>query len=114
MMVIIYNNNQLCRIINLLCIEHNVGREGDRKVGKRWRREREGDKKVVEVKRRKEEEREGTEGERKITFCRAREREREIEKGREREIEREREGASREKERGRELVERKRMGESDE
>ena len=57
------------------------------------------------MKRRKEEEREGTEGERKITFCRMRG---EREGGRERESE----GASREKERGRELVERKRTEES--
>ena len=62
---------------------HNDGREGDREVGKRWRGEREGDKEGVEVKRRKEEEREGTEGEKKITFCSVRGREEEI--GRERE-----------------------------
>ena len=80
--------------------QQNDGREGDREVGKRWRGEREGDKEGVKVKRRKEEEREGTEGERKITFCRVRgEREGEREKGRERE-------------RVRELVGRKREGES--
>ena len=84
----------------------NDGREGDREVGKRWRGEMEGDKKGVKVRRRKEEEREGTKGERKITFCMVRgEREGE----RERERERGSEGASREKERGRELVGRKRM-----
>ena len=87
----------------MLCIEHNTndGREGDREAGKRWRGEREGDKEGVEVKRRKEGEREGTEGERKITFCRVRGKERE------------REGASKKKERGRELVGRKRMEESE-
>ena len=57
------------------------------------------------MKRRKEEEGEGTEGERKITFCRVR-------GEREGERERKSEGASREKERGRELVGRKRMEES--
>ena len=86
--------------------QHNDEREGDREVGNRWRGEREGDKEGVEVKRRKEE-REGTEEERKITFCRVRgkEREREREKGREREGEREREIE-------RELVGRKREGRS--
>ena len=44
--------------------QHNDGREGE--VGKRRRGESEGDKEVVEVKRMKEEERERTEGERKI------------------------------------------------
>ena len=78
----------------------NDGREGDREVGKRWRGEREEDKEVVKVKRRKEEEREGTKRERKITFCRVRG---------EREGERERKG---ERERVRELVGRKREGES--
>ena len=63
---------------------HNDGREGDREVGKRWRGEREGDKEGVVVKRRKEE-RERTEGERKITFCRVRGKERERERERERE-----------------------------
>ena len=51
--------------------QHNDGTEGDREVGKIWRGEREWDKKGVMVKRRKEEEREKTEGERKITLCRA-------------------------------------------
>ena len=62
--------------------QHNNGREGDREVGKRWRGEIwGGDKKGVKVKRRKEEEREGTKGERKITFCRVRgERDRETER----------------------------------
>ena len=85
MMVIIYNNNHLCRIINKLLIktQHNNGREGCRKEMERGEGE---DKKGVEVQRRKEEEREGTKGERKITFCRVRgEREGEREKGRERE-----------------------------
>ena len=74
-MVIIYNNNHLCRIINYCAMyrtQHNDGREGDSEVGKRWRGEREGYQEGVKVKRRKEEEREGTEGERKITFCRVR------------------------------------------
>ena len=44
--------------------QHNDGKDGDREVGKRWRGEREEDKEGVEVKRRKEEERERTEGER--------------------------------------------------
>ena len=82
MMVIIYNNNHLCRIINYCVMyrtHHNDGREGDREVGKRWRGEREGDKERVEVKRRKDE-REGTEGKRKITFCRVRGRVRERER----------------------------------
>ena len=43
--------------------QHNDGTEGDREVGKRRRGERKRDKEGVEVKRRKEEEREGTEGE---------------------------------------------------
>ena len=76
--------------------QHNDGTEGDREVGKRWRGEREGDKEGVEVKRRKEEERQGTEGERKIIFCRVRGRERERGGG--------------ERERRRELVGRKREG----
>ena len=46
--------------------QHKDGREGE--VGKRRRGERE----EVEVKRMKEEEREGTDGERKITLCRVR------------------------------------------
>ena len=62
------------------------------------------------MKRRKDE-REETEGERKITFCGVRESERE--KERERENGREGDRASREKERGRELVGRKRMEESE-
>ena len=78
--------------------QHNDGRE--REVGKRRREEKEG----VEVKRIKEEEREGTEEEGKITFWRVRGREREREEGRERE----REGKG-----GRELVWRKRMEESE-
>ena len=78
--------------------QHNDGREGE--VGKRRSLERVGDKEGVEVKRMKEEEREGTKVERKITFWRVRG------KGREREEGREREG-------GRELVERKRMEESE-
>ena len=41
--------------------QHNDGREGDREVRGRWRGEREGDKEGVKVKRRTEEEREGTE-----------------------------------------------------
>ena len=73
---------------------HNDGREGDREVGKRWRGEWEGDKEGVKVKRRKEEEREGTEGERKITFCRVRG-EWEGERERKGERERESEGVSR-------------------
>ena len=60
------------------------GRLGSRKEMERGEG---GDKKGVKVKRRKEEEREGTKGERKITFCRVRGREREREKGRERERE---------------------------
>ena len=78
---------------------------GEKELGKkerdgegRRRGIREGDKEGVKVKRRKEEEREGTKGERKITFCRVRG---------EREGERERKG-----ERVRELVGRKREGES--
>ena len=74
---------------------------GEKELGKkerdgegRRRGIREGDKEGVKVKRRKEEEREGTKGERKITFCRVRG---------------EREG---ERERERELVGRKREGES--
>ena len=55
--------------------------------------EREGYQEGLEVKRRKEEEREGTEGERKITFCRVR--------GKEGERERERELVWRENEGGR-------------
>ena len=62
MMVIIYNNNYLCRII-YHCVmyrtQHNNGREGCREVGKRWRGEREEDKEGVKVKRRKEEEERG-------------------------------------------------------
>ena len=54
--------------------QHNDGTEGDREVGKKRRGEREG----VEVKRRKEVEREGTEGEEKITFYGVRERGREL------------------------------------
>ena len=69
--------------------QHNDGRE--REVGKRRREEKEG----VEVKRIKEEEREGTEEEGKITFWRVRGRERERERGRGG-----REGASMEKENG--------------
>ena len=68
--------------------QHNDGREGE--VGKRRRGERVEDKEGVEVKRMKEEEREGTKRERKITFWRVKG------KGRERG----REGASREKENG--------------
>ena len=41
--------------------QHNDGRKGDREVGKRGRGDKEGDKEGVEVKRRKEEERERTE-----------------------------------------------------
>ena len=63
--------------------QHNDGREGDREVGKRWRGEREGDKEGLVVKRRKEE-REKTEGERKITFRRVRGKERERKRERER------------------------------
>ena len=92
MMVIIYNNYVMYRT------QHNDGREGE--VGKRRRGERVGDKEGVEVKRMKEEEREGTKGERKITFWRVRGKGREREEGRERE-------------RGRELVGRKRMEESE-
>ena len=66
--------------------QHNDGRAGE--VGKRrGRGEREGDKEGVEVRRRKDEEREGTEGERKITFCKVRGRERKRERERERERE---------------------------
>ena len=92
-----YSNNHLCRIINYCAMyrtQHNDGREGDREVGKRWRGEREGYQEGLEVKRRKEEEREGTEGERKITFCGVRGKDGEREKWREREREREREGGS--------------------
>ena len=57
---------------------------GDREVGKRSRGEKAGekagDKERVEVKRRKEEKKERTEGERKITFCRVREKLRERER----------------------------------
>ena len=45
---------------------------GEREIGKRGRGEKDGDQEGVEVKRRKEEEREGTEGKRLITFCRVR------------------------------------------
>ena len=76
--------------------QHNDGREGEVWTIGRW--EREGNKEGVEVKRMKEEEREGTEGERKITFCRVSERKRE---------------EGRAKERERELVRRKRMEESE-
>ena len=75
--------------------QHNDGREGEVWTIRRW--EREGNKEGVEVKRMKEE-REGTEGERKITFCRVSERKRE---------------EGRAKERERELVRRKRMEESE-
>ena len=72
--------------------QHNDGRGGDREVGKRWRGEREGDKEGVKVKRKKERRREGgTEGKRKVTFCRVR---------------------GRERERGKELVGRKKEGRS--
>ena len=53
--------------------QHNDGGEGE--AGKRRRGEREGDKEGVEEKKRKEEERERTVGERKITFYRVRGRE---------------------------------------
>ena len=70
--------------------QHNDGREGDREVRKRGSGEKEGDKERVEVIRRKEEEREGTEGERKIRHCKVIRRERERERGREGGMERER------------------------
>ena len=46
MMVIIYNNNHLCRMINYCVMyrtQQNGEREGNREVGKRGRGEREGD-----------------------------------------------------------------------
>ena len=46
--------------------QHNDGREGEGDGRGRRRWEREGNKEGVEVKRMKEEEREGSEGERKI------------------------------------------------
>ena len=98
MMIIIYNNCVMYRP------QHNDGREGE--VGKRRRRERVGDKEGVEVKRMKEEEREGTKVERKITFWslrgngREREKERKGEREREGGRERGKEGASKEKENG--------------
>ena len=86
-MAIIYNNSHQCRVINycvMYITQHNDGRAGE--VGKRrGREEREGDKEGVEVRRRKDEEREGTEGERKITFCKVRWKERKRERERERE-----------------------------
>ena len=75
--------------------QHNDGTEGDREVGKRRRGERKGDKEGVEVKRRKEEEREGTEGEKKIRSLG------------------ERGVRERERGRGRQLAGRKRMEESE-
>ena len=57
---------------------------GKREIGNEKKRKR-GDKEGVKVKRVKEQERRGTEGERKIMFCRVRGRERERELERERE-----------------------------